>query len=569
MRVIFRNQGINLTAGFDMTLGVTAAARHSTLATNPPPAVDRGIPADIERSISLDIAAARAEFAPSPNDDEGDLRLVIYDYIMDEIAYVEAMDFVHVGLWLGYGKQVGQMVHVIKGRHKFGLLVKPAYHEAHAAVLHCLACEILRGNLDTFRKRLANPSSQRLALTVEEKKRLDEKSDEDLKALFSEVSSAVDEMVVAYREGAQASPALPPLPERKEVAEAWPHIPIVGIAPHHFLMLWGVAAAKRLGLQTALRHGSFTPEELSKLGGRLAEASKDAAETEFARYTSSWPKQVEPLSASSAEYLKECISKAVMIGSHWYMAGFPTLRPTHRLAASLMATHVPADLVREVVAPFPSFFVEIPNDLVPSFMNENPPTQFRYTHVGAIIGSSEICTVFLGQTKVGSPFLQLHFFSSFEEALSHEDDVRVKLILRLLVNMMIEADQPNIREEILKGKKVILERRKEKTEQKGNKNKVKKAKKPSKPEEEAWFISFRRDIKVDARAWVGEYIRSKGQAPSVQTLVRGHQKRQPHGPGRTLRKWIHVEPYWRGPEDAPTVVRAHRFDKREREREPE
>jgi hypothetical protein len=46
--------------------------------------------------------------------------------------------------------------------------------------------------------------------------------------------------------------------------------------------------------------------------------------------------------------------------------------------------------------------------------------------------------------------------------------------------------------------------------------------------------------------------------PSVQCLVRGHWKRQPCGHELQDRKWIQIEPYWRGPEDAPIAVRSHR-----------
>lgn len=31
-----------------------------------------------------------------------------------------------------------------------------------------------------------------------------------------------------------------------------------------------------------------------------------------------------------------------------------------------------------------------------------------------------------------------------------------------------------------------------------------------------------------------------------------------HGTGGLLRKWIHVEPYWRGGEDAPIAVKTHK-----------
>lgn len=43
----------------------------------------------------------------------------------------------------------------------------------------------------------------------------------------------------------------------------------------------------------------------------------------------------------------------------------------------------------------------------------------------------------------------------------------------------------------------------------------------------------------------------------ARILVMGHWKLQAHGPQRTLRKMIHIEPYWRGPDMAEAVSRPH------------
>jgi hypothetical protein len=61
---------------------------------------------------------------------------------------------------------------------------------------------------------------------------------------------------------------------------------------------------------------------------------------------------------------------------------------------------------------------------------------------------------------------------------------------------------------------------------------------------------------VDCRSAVRDYLGGKGHGPpTVQSLIAGHWKNQVHGPGRTGRKRIHIEPYWRGPEDAPVLPR--------------
>ena len=43
-----------------------------------------------------------------------------------------------------------------------------------------------------------------------------------------------------------------------------------------------------------------------------------------------------------------------------------------------------------------------------------------------------------------------------------------------------------------------------------------------------------------------------------RTLVQGHWKQQPHGPGNALRKMMWIQPYWRGPDELePSTVPTH------------
>lgn len=71
-------------------------------------------------------------------------------------------------------------------------------------------------------------------------------------------------------------------------------------------------------------------------------------------------------------------------------------------------------------------------------------------------------------------------------------------------------------------------------------------------------IVFGAPIRVDVSAAVREACRDGLHVPAFQTLVRGHLKRQVIGVGRTGRKVIWVEPYWRGPEEAPILARPYR-----------
>lgn len=67
-----------------------------------------------------------------------------------------------------------------------------------------------------------------------------------------------------------------------------------------------------------------------------------------------------------------------------------------------------------------------------------------------------------------------------------------------------------------------------------------------------------RPVKVDARDTIAAYATGqKSRVTNVRTLVAGHWKNQPHGPKSSLRRWQHVECYWRGDEEAPLIVRPH------------
>lgn len=59
----------------------------------------------------------------------------------------------------------------------------------------------------------------------------------------------------------------------------------------------------------------------------------------------------------------------------------------------------------------------------------------------------------------------------------------------------------------------------------------------------------------DAEFEIGQ--KQKGNKLEERIKVRGHWKTQAHGPGRQLKKIIHVEPYWRGPDMAEAVSKPY------------
>lgn len=232
----------------------------------------------------------------------------------------------------------------------------------------------------------------------------------------------------------------------------------------------------------------------------------------------------------------------------WTENGFPSIVTTHRLAASLMATQLSADVTGDIRMPWETFWVHIPDGLL---------TRLGGSHMlWLLISQRDGSLKYIGAFSDGASVIgfrqSLKDFISDDPVLTGDPDSMVpmvddgdlrfnRLLGRLIAGICIELDQP-------KHVTIIS-------------NGPPKGKRPGRTgPPKSWTFTLGRDVRVDCREWVTRYLNGDDGTPlGVQSLVRGHHKRQAHGPSRSLRKWIHVEPYWRGPDDAPIVTRSHQL----------
>lgn len=243
----------------------------------------------------------------------------------------------------------------------------------------------------------------------------------------------------------------------------------------------------------------------------------------------------------------------------WLGCGFPTLEPSETLAASMMATSI-GD-VDALDLPWPCFAIRIPGRML-TIDGPLGPSIAEHAFVRTLPSGGINVSLEAHVTSDGGPF-RLNTFhpastiagllrdpEAFGERIDPYADDRVEAL------DYSEADHRSLR---LLGRLVVgclLEL----------------ATLPSRPRPRAVKLSERiggagapklcayqltRPVRVDCRAMVAEYVKGGGKSPLVRSMVRGHWKRQPCGPRGELRKWLHVEPYWRGPEDAPIAVRPH------------
>lgn len=247
-----------------------------------------------------------------------------------------------------------------------------------------------------------------------------------------------------------------------------------------------------------------------------------------------------------------------MAAARWVDQGLPTIQMGHKFASLLMATTIEKTDLSEVPIPWESFLIDIPSGLL-SVENEGKMYEVRHVlvqHQTTMHKSGPTWTyIAITDSNVtlwqhGLPMDQLvKDFNQGEIDWSdysfgyhtNDRDERVNLLIgRLIVGVCLTLSGKDRPKKIGKSHKY--------------KGDIRTA---SEPMHRVFQIG--RPLKLDCRQGISDYLEGTGRKVNVQTLVRGHWKQQPCGPGGKDRKWIAIEPYWRGPEDAPIVDRSHKL----------
>lgn len=272
--------------------------------------------------------------------------------------------------------------------------------------------------------------------------------------------------------------------------------------------------------------------------------------------------------------------------AHWFARwgelAFPRIQTSHSFAAKLLATTVSRKEIPFIEAPWPAFLLEIPEGLLPIATKDG--TMSHVTRV--LVNTSFLPTMWGGETwwsleftgkgieihragrieesfdlstakelKEAVPLIQLPDSFGLQEkdlALEDPEDVwtgynrsqeeRVCLLATRLVlgACILMTDKAKFRE-----REVRLQPRLANLRKRLGKEPV------------ARVFTIGQPVKIDFRPVVEDYLTGGLRSLCVQSLVAGHHKYQPHGPSNTLRKWIFVEPYWRGDVEDLILVRPH------------
>jgi hypothetical protein len=266
----------------------------------------------------------------------------------------------------------------------------------------------------------------------------------------------------------------------------------------------------------------------------------------------------------------------------WGDLAFPRVQMSHSFAAQLMATTISQKEIPNVEAPWPAFVLEVPHGLLPLPLANGTTTHIERIHVvshflpshfpsprwwsfwitgqGVEIiraGVLEEAVVARGKREIadrplsridgprpaGEPRdIPIENDEAFWEGYAAEHEERLSVLIgRLVIGACVfMTERANYQERTAKMGRSLAPH----AQRVGKK-----------PESRVYIVG--KPVKVDFRLAVKAYLEGTRGPLTVQSLIAGHHKMQPHGPGSVERKWIYVSPYWRGPEDGPILVRPH------------
>lgn len=303
------------------------------------------------------------------------------------------------------------------------------------------------------------------------------------------------------------------------------------------------------------------------LGGEVLRVAHEAGQVQRI-VSDTWRFSAEYVHAQDLPFpddLLRSFAVETSIAGRWAISGFPVLSITHRLAATLMATNVSAEAAAFARAPYPGVVVRLPTDLL--FVQAGPgqlePAVLlaftAYSHQGREVWSYSLMTETI--PAIGTPIaVWMNQADPAQLASEAEADFRYSTI---------ETTDVDDRAQMLAGRLILglslwlsdpanlgQGRRVESGRSAGRRRRQREA--GELPSYEHFMVGREVQLDTEVVQAVRDYSIMGGRSPKVQSIVAGHWKSQPYGPGRSLRRMQHIAPYWRGPLDAPVLTKRGR-----------
>lgn len=307
-----------------------------------------------------------------------------------------------------------------------------------------------------------------------------------------------------------------------------------------------------------------TPEDWLKMGTEIwahsysdnatdAEAFKKLAyfiDTEFARNPLDKNAAFRKLALQVPDSQCRCLWAA-----RWVDQGCSRVVIEPKYAALLMATDVGRGIIEHVIPPWKAFLIEVPTDLLTIEDEKKELDSIRHIMFQELVNDfgDRICNI----VGVGSrltlwrhsvPLVEIADQSTPEEqtdwgvgiGVTSRDDRVVKMMGRLVLSTCVALmDSSNYHRQKNRARASIRHRQ-------------------GKGLKEIQSFVLGKPVSINCRQAIRDFIdgsHGSRQGPKIQFIVRGHWKHQPYGTGLSLRKFIQIDPYWKGPEDAKILTR--------------
>jgi len=238
----------------------------------------------------------------------------------------------------------------------------------------------------------------------------------------------------------------------------------------------------------------------------------------------------------------ESLLEAALVGLYawareWWRISCPTVYASNKQVGSLALSDLSNAQLEALVPPWRAFLLHIDdsclsvsgrpiNRVLVSFIEGHWYMSVMTDHVPmALMGSAQ------------SVFRRL---SPADSSNASEEQARVmELVGRAVLNLCYAVTHPASRQSLLRPK----------VKQRGRKGR-KARNQPSNTH------IFGMPVKLDMTKHIRDYLSGKSSRTcKVRWVVRGHWRNQACGKGRQERRPTWIEPYWKGPEGAPTILR--------------
>ena len=250
---------------------------------------------------------------------------------------------------------------------------------------------------------------------------------------------------------------------------------------------------------------------------------------------------------------------ALVILREWALAGCQSVIMPDTYAAALMATDAAAAITPQTRLPWPAFEIILPQGLLVSptgrlqtaLICQRPPNVrpkgggvFHEYFCMYVDERTTACHTFVTLRDVVEPENTMGNLGYHGASGTYDQDAEHRIwqcLGRLFGGVLLAIENARAEDPAAYAPKPLNV----------------KPKKRGEFEVQANVFKLGKPLKLDLRPQIKEFVSGRaggGGVPSVRTMVRGHWKRQFHGPGRSLRKNIAIAPYFRG--EGPALIRA-------------